>query len=249
MIEFRAVRKAYGAHRVLEDVSFSVPSGTITVVLGRSGVGKSVLLRALVGLIPIDSGEIRINGENIEGFSESDFARLRREYALVFQSGALFDSLSVFENIAFALRAHRLAKTENEVREGVLRVLREVELDTAIADSLPGNLSFGIQKRVSMARSLALQPKALFLDEPTTGLDPVATAQIHTLIKTLTLRRGVTSMLVSHDLESAFAIADQIVVLDAGRIVAQGTAEEVRRSKSALVVAFLAAQGFSTEDA
>jgi phospholipid/cholesterol/gamma-HCH transport system ATP-binding protein len=238
MIRFVRVTKSFGERTILRDLSFQVEEGEILFLLGASGTGKSVLLKTLVGLLRTDDGEIWFDGQRIDPLSEDEYLGVRQKCGMVFQSPALFDSISVFENVAYGLR--RLTTLdEDEIAERVSRSLDLVRLGP-IQSLRPQDLSFGMQKRVSLARTIATQPKVLLFDEPTTGLDPVTTTAINELIRDLSRELRTTSIVVSHDMECALAIADRIIVLEAGRIVESGTPNELLRSSAPLVREFLA---------
>lgn len=238
MIEYRGLVKRFGSRTVLRGLDLRISEGEIVFILGTSGTGKSVLLKNTVGLLRPDEGEIWIDGREVSKLSEEDYLGVRKICGMVFQHPALFDSLSVFENVAFGLRRH-FRLSEEEIRAKVAKALRLVNL-SGVEDKLPARLSYGMQKRVSLARTVALEPRILLFDEPTTGLDPVTTTAVNKLIKDLSRELKTTSMVVSHDMQCALDIADRIVVLDQGAIVAQGTPAELRRSEVPLVRDFLA---------
>jgi len=238
VIEFKNVSKRFGQKQVLNELSFQVRRGEILFLLGRSGVGKSVTLRHLVGLIRPDSGEIFVDGREITQLSEQEFLDVRRKCGMVFQFPALLDSLNVYENVAFGVRALNIRPPQEE-REWVLEKLRLVHLPPSVANLMPAQLSFGMQKKVSLARTLAIHPAYLLFDEPTTSLDPVATRVIHELIHSLSRQLHVTSLVISHDMEGALEYADRILVIDKGQIVAGGTPAEMRDEKHPLVRDFL----------
>jgi phospholipid/cholesterol/gamma-HCH transport system ATP-binding protein len=238
VIEFKKVSKRFGEKQVLNELSFHVRRGEILFLLGRSGVGKSVTLRHLVGLVRPDSGEIFVDGKEITQLSEQEFLDVRRKCGMVFQFPALLDSLNVYENVAFGVRALKIRPREEE-REWVLEKLRLVHLPPSVAELMPAQLSFGMQKKVSLARTLAIHPAYLLFDEPTTSLDPVATRVIHELIHSLSRQLHVTSLVISHDMEGALEYADRILVIDKGQIVAGGTPSELREEKHPLVRDFL----------
>ncbi len=238
MIEFKKVSKRFGQKQVLNELSFHVRRGEILFLLGRSGVGKSVTLRHLVGLVRPDSGEIFVDGREISGLSEEEFLDVRRKCGMVFQFPALLDSLNVYENVAFGVRALKI-RPPSEEREWVLEKLRLVHLPPSVAELMPSQLSFGMQKKVSLARTLAIHPAYLLFDEPTTSLDPVATRVIHELIHSLSRQLHVTSLVISHDMDGALEYADRILVIDKGQIVAGGTPAEMRQEKHPLVRDFL----------
>ncbi|MEK2647211.1 ABC transporter ATP-binding protein [Bdellovibrio sp. BCCA] len=238
MIEFRNLVKRFGTRTVLNGLSLKIHEGEIIFILGTSGTGKSVLLKNLVGLMTPDEGEIWIDGEEVSKFSEEQYLPIRKKCGMVFQHPALFDSLTVYENVAFGLRRH-YQLDEETIREKVTKALKLVHL-AGIEKKKPAQISYGMQKRVSLARTVALEPRILLFDEPTTGLDPVTTTAVNQLIYDLSRELKTTSMVVSHDMNCALSIADRIVVLDKGQIVALGTPEELKRSEHPLVKDFLA---------
>ncbi len=243
MIEFDKLEKSFGPKRVLDGVSFQVRPGEITVVLGKSGTGKSVLLKHVVGLLYPDSGEVRVEGQSLSGMSETNFHEIRRTCGMVFQLPALLDSLTVFDNVAFGIRVHRPDTSEEALLQEVKVALAAVHLGEDVFYRTPPELSFGTQKRVSLARTVVVRPKYLLFDEPTTGLDPVVTGAINRLILDLTRRISAGALVVSHDIGGALAIADKILLLDAGRIRFEGTPGEFRKSELPLARSFLKAAG------
>ncbi len=237
MIRFEKVVKRFGQRTILKGISFAVQEGEILFVLGTSGTGKSVLLKNIVGLLRPDEGEIWIDGQNVAHIPEEEYFPVRKKCGMVFQHPALFDSLTVFENVAFGLRRHyKLA--EEEIRERVRHCLALVNLK-GIESKMPAEISYGMQKRVSLARTVALEPKILLFDEPTTGLDPVTTNAVNHLIRDLSRTLKTTSIVVSHDMHCALEIADRIIVLDQGQIVEQGTTAHLKQSPHQLVRDFL----------
>jgi phospholipid/cholesterol/gamma-HCH transport system ATP-binding protein len=238
MIEYKNVVKRFGERTILKGVSLRISKGEIVFILGTSGTGKSVLLKNTVGLMQPDEGQIWIDGEEISRFSEEQYLRIRKKCGMVFQHPALFDSLTVFENIAFGLRRH-FQFSEDIVQQKVAKALKLVHL-SAVEQKKPAQISYGMQKRVSLARTVALEPEILLFDEPTTGLDPVTTNAVNHLIHELSRELQTTSIVVSHDMNCALEIADRIVVLDQGNIVAVGTPSEMKTSTHPLVVDFLA---------
>lgn len=238
MIRFENLVKKFGNRTILKGISFHVKKGEILFILGTSGTGKSVLLKNLVGLLKPDSGQIWIDQEEVSPYTEDQFFSIRRKVGMVFQQPALFDSLSVFENITFGLK--RLENlTDSELKERVTHSLELVHLK-GIESRYPSSLSYGQQKRVSLARTLALRPQVLLFDEPTTGLDPVTTTAVNELIFELSSKLKTTSVVVSHDMNCALSIADRIIVLDQGLIIAEGTPDELKKHSHPLVKDFLA---------
>ncbi len=237
MIEFKNVVKSFGERTILKGVSLEVQKGEILFILGTSGTGKSVLLKNIVGLLRPTSGEIWIDGHEVSGLSEEDYLAVRKKCGMVFQHPALFDSITVFENVAFGLRKHYDLE-EEKILEKVEACLRMVNL-RGVDDKLPQDISYGMQKRVSLARTLAIDPEILLFDEPTTGLDPVTTNAVNQLILKLSRDLKTTSVVVSHDMHCALEIADKIIVLDKGNIVEQGTPIELLKSQKPLVKSFL----------
>lgn len=238
MIEFKDLKKSFGSREVLKGITFKIERGEILFILGTSGTGKSVLLKNIVGLLRPTSGEIWLDGQEVSQLSEEDYFPVRRKCGMVFQHPALFDSLTVFENIAFGVRKHEPHLSPPEVRERVRKCLELVHLHR-IEQKKPQEISYGMQKRVSLARTVAVTPQVLLFDEPTTGLDPITTQAINHLIKELSHSLQTTSLVVSHDMQCALSIADRIIMLDQGKIVAHGTPDEMKANQHPLVVDFL----------
>ncbi len=238
MLEFRNVTKKFGERTILNGISFLVPKGQILFVLGTSGTGKSVLLKSVVGLLKPTTGEILVDGKEVQNLTEEEYLPVRKNCGMVFQHPALFDSLTVFENVAFGVRKHQPNLNEAGVSARVHECLGLVQLHN-ISHKMPTELSYGMQKRVSLARTVAVGPEILLFDEPTTGLDPVTTNSINQLILNLSRKLNSTSVVVSHDMHCALAIADHILVLDKGHIIDQGSAQDLRASKVTLVQEFL----------
>ena len=242
MIEFEGLVKKFGSRTILNGLSLKIAAGEIIFILGTSGTGKSVLLKTIVGLLRADGGQVRIAGQNVTDFSEEEYLPVRRRCGMVFQHPALFDSMSVIENVAYGLMKHEgktLEQARSRARECLAMVGLASDAAESIEDKLPAEISYGMQKRVSLARTVAVGPEILLFDEPTTGLDPVTTKQINRLIRDLSHRLNTTAVVVSHDMDCALEIADRIVVLDKGEIVEQGTVAEILVSKHPLVVDFL----------
>lgn len=237
MIKFKSVTKKFGEKVVLNNLSFEVNQGEIVFILGTSGTGKSVLLKNIVGLLRPEKGEIWIDQQEVTQISEVDYLPIRKKCGMVFQHPALFDSLSVFDNVAFGIRKH-LNLNEEEIKTKVQHSLGLVNLSN-IENKLPNQISYGMQKRVSLARTIAVDPKILLFDEPTTGLDPVTTNAVNTLIQTLSKKLKTTSIVVSHDIHCALAIANKIIVLDKGQIAFEGSVDEIKNSQHPLVQDFM----------
>lgn len=236
-ISIRRLEKSFGRKQVLRGVDLDVFEGETMVVLGASGEGKTVLLRHINGLERPDRGEIVVDGQSLEDLSEDELDEVRKKVSMVFQLGALFDSLTVFDNVAYPLVEHGWA-SETKVRERVHEVLDMVELG-GVDNLYPAELSGGMKKRVALARALALQPKAVLYDEPTSGLDPLVTHKINLMIRSLQSRLGLTSVVVTHDLKSAFKVGDRFALLDQGRIRFSGNAGEVRSTSDELMREFV----------
>ena len=237
MILVKEVHKKFGKQQVLDGISFEVERGSVTTVMGRSGSGKSVLLRHLIGLERPDSGEIFIDGKNIVGMKPVELNQIRRRCGVLFQEAALFDSLSVMENVAFPVREH-LRLSEAEVRELVESKLAEVGMSRH-QEKFPSELSGGMRKRVGLARALTLDPDIVLFDEPDSGLDPITKAAIYDLIVKTHRERPVTYVLVSHDIEGALEISNKVMILIDGKIVEQGSPLEVKNSPDPAVRQFL----------
>jgi phospholipid/cholesterol/gamma-HCH transport system ATP-binding protein len=225
-IEFRGVHKGFRGKPVLRGLDLAVPSGTTTTILGGSGSGKSVCLKHMIGLLRADAGEVRVLGRDVTRLPEALWVELRRQFGMVFQGAALFDSLSVLENVAYPIREH-LDWPEERVRERVRRCLEGVGL-AGVEPMLPAELSGGMRKRVAVARAIALEPRIVLYDEPTTGLDPANSRRVGRLIVALQQQLAATSVVVTHDIELCFAISDRVALLRDGRLVAEGSADEVR---------------------
>jgi phospholipid/cholesterol/gamma-HCH transport system ATP-binding protein len=240
MIEFRNIDYSISGRGILTGISFSVPRGETRVILGPSGSGKSTILRLLLGLVQPDSGQIFVDGIDITRESEQRLREIRQHIGMVFQQGALFDSMTVGENVGFSLLEHEHAD-EQSVETKVREVLELVGLDPDLIDRMPDQLSGGMQRRVAIARALAARdPKIILYDEPTTGLDPQSAERITDLVVRLRDAYGKTSVLVTHDIADAFKVANRITVLDEGRIVFEGAAAELDRAESPFIHQFLA---------
>jgi phospholipid/cholesterol/gamma-HCH transport system ATP-binding protein len=237
MIRVEGLVKNIGPQEILRGVDLDVPHGETLAIIGRSGGGKSVLLKHLIGLMKPDAGQIWIEGQNIIGMNERSLASIRQKVGILFQGAALFDSMTVAENIAFPLREAG-ERNPKVLRTKVSEMLEVMEL-SGEEEKMPVNLSGGMKKRVGLARSIIRQPSCILYDEPTSGLDPVVSDSINRLIRRLQRRFGVTSIVVTHDMKNAFDVADQVAYLHEGRIYFHGTPEELRQSTDKLIQDFL----------
>jgi len=247
MIEVVNLCKSFNERKVLDNASLTIPDGKTYVIIGRSGCGKSVLLKHIEGILKPESGTVIVNGRDLSKISEKELNALRLKMGMVFQGGALFDSLSVGENVGFGLIEHEHL-TEVEIWERVEEALSLVGL-SGIENIMPAELSGGMKKRVSLARTLCIKPEIILYDEPTTGVDPITADSINELIKELHDKLKVISIVVTHDMKSAYKIADRIAMLYRGKIIAEGTPEEIQNSVHPVVHQFVngLAQGPITE--
>jgi len=241
LFELRHVSKSFGQLKVLEDFNMAITAGQTTVIIGPSGCGKTVLLKHLIMLLRPDSGQIFFDGERIDKLKERQLIDVRKRCGFLFQAGALFDSQTVSQNVAFSLYQHSDMNPE-QIRQKVRQQLEMVGM-SGMEDRFPSELSGGQQKRVALARAIALGPEAILYDEPTTGLDPIRAATINELIIKLQKQLKVTSIVVTHDMKSAYKIADRIVMLSHGRIIADGTAQEISSHPSDEVQDFIRGDG------
>jgi phospholipid/cholesterol/gamma-HCH transport system ATP-binding protein len=237
MIEVRNLQKSFGSQRVLDGVDMCIREGESVVIIGRSGGGKSVLLKHLIGLLMPDAGEVRVDGVDIVHMNERELIDVRRKFGMLFQGAALFDSMTVAENIAFALRRQQQC-TDAEVQEKVREALELVEL-AGIEQKKPAQLSGGMRKRVGLARAIVYRPEILLYDEPTTGLDPIISDSIDQLIINIRQKLKITSVVVTHDMRSARRIGQRIFMLYHGKIYASGSAEEIFASQDPIVNHFV----------
>lgn len=248
LIRFRGVRKAFGPKIVYDHLDLEVGQGSALTIVGGSGVGKSVMLKMLIGLLRPDAGSIVFDGQEVTGLSESEFSVLRQRIAMLFQGGALFDSQNVGQNVAYGLEEHfRDKMSRAEMDERVEWALDLVGLP-GIESMWPADLSGGMKKRVALARAIAVQPEVVLYDEPTTGLDPINTARVNHLIMGLRERLNITSIVVTHDMGSAFTISDEIAMVYGGRIICAGTVDDFRASKDPRVSDFIDGRAPVQED-
>ncbi len=237
-ISMRGVHKAFGRKVVLNGIDLDVGVGESVVIIGGSGTGKSVTLKSVLGLLTPDSGSIKIDGEDVIGMSTSDRERVNQQVGMLFQGGALFDSLPVWENVAFGLLAQKRC-TRHDAHDIAIEKLAMVGMDAAVADLMPSELSGGMQKRVGLARAIASDPKIIFFDEPTTGLDPIMADVINDLIVKVTREVGATALSITHDMASARKIANRIAMLYEGKIIWQGPVADIDNSGNAHVDQFI----------
>jgi len=240
-VRLQEVTKSFGTRCVLDRVSFDVPPGTACCVLGRSGTGKSVTLKHIVGLMKPDSGNVLVFGEDVPSLSRRDLARVRKGIGFLFQNAALFDSISVGENVAFPMRRHTTL-SEGEIRDRVHQKLESVGLGNE-ANKMPADLSGGMRKRAGLARAMALDPKLLLVDEPSAGLDPITADEIDQLLLHLKQEQHTTLVVVTHNIPSARTIGDELLMLHEGHILARGTADELSQNDDEIVRAFMRSTG------
>jgi phospholipid/cholesterol/gamma-HCH transport system ATP-binding protein len=239
VIAIRDLHKSFGDHKVLEGITIDVERGTTFVVLGGSGSGKTVLMKHVIGLLRPDRGTVTVDGIDIAKLEGRALTEARRIFGMVFQGAALFDSMTVFDNVAFPLKERQRGIKAADLRRRVVDKLKVVDLDEDVLGRYPAELSGGMRKRVALARAVVHDPKVVLYDEPTTGLDPITTAYVDEMIMAAKQRLGVTSMVISHDIASAFKVADRMAVLYDGHIAAQGTPAEVRQSEHPFVQRYL----------
>ncbi len=237
-IELVGVRKTFGPKVVLDHIDLKVEPGESLVVIGGSGTGKSVMLKCVLGILPIDGGTIRLDGVDLAGASRAERTELRNRIGMLFQGGALFDSLPVWRNITFALTRGR-ATNAKAMHAKAVDLLAKVGLDAPVADLKPSELSGGMQKRVALARAIAAEPEIIFFDEPTTGLDPIRADTINRLIRSLVTDLGVTAVTITHDMASARRIADRVAMLKDGRIHWEGKVADLENSGNDYVDRFV----------
>jgi len=246
MIQIDNIHKQFAGKVVLEDVSLDIQEGETLAIIGRSGSGKSVLMKHIIGLLSPDSGKVYVDGTDINAVPYAELRQIRRSFGVLFQGGALFDSMNSFDNVAFPLRTFT-EKTESEIAEEVQTCLTMVELPE-VGSKAPAELSGGMQKRVALARAIALRPKYILYDEPTSGLDPETSNTIDVLIKGLSDRLSVTSIVITHDMHSVLSIADRAAFIHSGRMHWVGTIEELHRSQDETLRDFVKANEYYIGD-
>jgi phospholipid/cholesterol/gamma-HCH transport system ATP-binding protein len=237
MIELIDLHKSFNGQKVLDGANLTIPTGRITVVIGKSGVGKSVLLKHIIGLLKPDRGQILVDGVDIATMGRRELRELKKHFAVLFQGGALFDSLNVFENIAFPLR-EKTRLPEAEIAARVRLRLEQMHLTAEVETKLPDELSGGMKKRVALARAMIQEPEIILFDEPVTGLDPPMSNTVFHLIKQ-THQSHYTALVVAHDIPEVFSIADQVAMMHRGRIIAHGTPEEIQNHTDPVVQSFI----------
>jgi len=237
MIQLKGIFKSFGKNHVLRGVNLEIKCGESMVVIGGSGTGKSVLIKCVIGLLHHDRGEIHVDGKEISNFNEGEWNELRKKFGMLFQRDALFDSLTVWENVGFGLRRHTLLGDE-EIKALAVEKLKLVGM-TNVENLMSAELSGGMRKRVALARAIAMEPAILLYDEPTTGLDPVMANVINELIVTMREKLDVTSIAITHDMNSAYRIADRIAMLYMGEIIEVGTPDQIQKSQNPIVQQFI----------
>ena len=237
LFEVRSLKKAYGRQVVLNGLDIDISAGEVITIIGESGSGKSILLKAMMGLIEVDAGSIRFDGEEVTGQAEREWNQTRRRIGMLFQESALFDSLTVFENVAYALR-EQTTMTEEEIEKRVSETLTLVDLP-GIESMAPSDLSGGMRKRVALARAVAVRPEVVFYDEPAEGLDPINVTRVNRLLLGLQERLNVTSVVVTHNLKAAFAISDRLALIHDGQVAATGAPEAILESDDPVVREFI----------
>ncbi len=238
VISLRGVTKSFGSHTVLQDISFDVPKGRITAIMGPSGTGKSVMLKNIIGLLQPEAGEIWVEGEQVVGMRDRDLYRIRRKMGVLFQDGALFGSMNIYDNIAFPLREHT-KQSEGQIREKVMSNAELVGLLDHLK-KLPGEVSGGMKKRAGLARAMVMDPDIIFFDEPDSGLDPVRVAYLDELVKNAQRETGSTFFIISHNIPSMMRTAEYMGVLFRSELVKFGSKDEMRNSKNSIIRQFLA---------
>jgi len=236
MIQVKSLSKSFGDKKVLCNISFNVNKGDSLAIVGKSGAGKSVLLKSLIGLIKVDSGDIIIDGRSIIDMSYKKLQEVRSNIGMVFQFGALFDSMSVYENIALALDSQIVTKDEKDIL--ISKYLEEVGME-GTEQLMPSELSGGMKKRVGIARSIAMKPSYMLYDEPTTGLDPVMTDSINRLIKKIKDNENVTSIIVTHEMRTVYDVADRVLLINDGNIVFNGIPEKIKSEENKIIRQFV----------
>jgi phospholipid/cholesterol/gamma-HCH transport system ATP-binding protein len=231
VVDIQQLKKSFGGNHVLKDVNLQLRKGENLVVLGKSGTGKSVLIKCLVGLIVADEGKLQVLDKNVMELEGKELNELRTKVGFLFQSGALYDSMTVRENLEFPLRRQSKSKSQEELDALVMEALENVGLSEAV-DKMPSELSGGMRKRISLARTLILKPEIMLYDEPTTGLDTITSKEISTLILAIQKKYQTSSIIITHDMECAHIVADRVIVLNDGKVIGEGTYDELKNSST-----------------
>lgn len=229
VVDIQQLKKSFGNNHVLKEINLTLKKGENLVVLGKSGTGKSVLIKCLVGLIDADEGSLNVLGNNVMELKQKELNELRKKVGFLFQSGALYDSMTVRENLEFPVRRQLNSKSKEDIEKLVVEALENVGLADAI-DKMPAELSGGMRKRISLARTLILKPEIMLYDEPTTGLDTITSKEISTLILTIQKKLKTSSIIITHDMECARIVADRVIILNDGKVIGEGTFEELKNS-------------------
>jgi phospholipid/cholesterol/gamma-HCH transport system ATP-binding protein len=237
IVSIRELKKSFGEQHVLKNVSLDLIKGENLIVLGKSGSGKSVLIKCIVQLMKADSGSINVLGQEVEELDAKELAELRKKIGFLFQSGALYDSMTVRENLEFPLRRIKKGLSEKEIREKTLEALQNVGLESAL-NKMPSQLSGGMRKRIALARTIILDPAIILYDEPTTGLDPITSQEISALINDIRNKYHTSSLVITHDMPCARAVADRVLLLKEGEIYAEGTIAEIQKSTDPWIQSF-----------
>jgi len=237
VIHIKGLKKSFGSNDVLKNINLDVKRGENVVILGKSGTGKSVTVQCIVGMLVPDGGEVTVFGDDVAALKERQLKELRMKIGFLFQGGALYDSMTVRENLEFPLTRVLKLKDQKEIDQQVKEVLENVGLSDAI-DKMPSDLSGGMRKRVGLARTLVVKPEIMLYDEPTTGLDPITSREISELILQMQKKYKTTSIIITHDMECAGITADRVVIMDDGEYIAEGSFEELKKSKDELVRSF-----------
>lgn len=237
VVDIQQLKKSFGENHVLKEITLTLKKGENLVVLGKSGTGKSVLIKCLVGLIDADEGTVNVLGNNVSELKQKELDELRKKIGFLFQSGALYDSMTVRENLEFPVRRQLNSKSKEDVQKLVVEALENVGLADAI-DKMPAELSGGMRKRISLARTLILKPEIMLYDEPTTGLDTITSKEISNLILKIQKKIKTSSIIITHDMECARIVADRVIVLNDGKIIGEGTYDDLKNSSNEEVNAF-----------
>lgn len=240
IIEINNLKKSFGAQEILKDVSLRLLTGENLVIVGKSGTGKTVLVKCIVRLLKSDSGTIKVLGEDVSALHSKDLGELRKKIGFLFQSGALYDSMTVKENLEFPLRRINTGLAQKEINEKIKKVLEDVGLSDAL-DKMPSQLSGGMRKRVSVARTIVINPMLMLYDEPTTGLDPVTSAEISALINDIQKKYNTSSIIITHDIACVRATASRVIMLQDGKVYLAGNLDKFEKSEDALIASFFKA--------